>query len=200
MLEEFFNKVTVSPLVHAKWLNTLSFLEYIGARKIIKSQNAIWINRELLEHIAEEAGHALFFKKLASLAYPAQKSFSYRDEEMLGGKEAEQYFQQLDAMVSEELATVQTLLNYLFVTLIIEERALDLYLSYAKFSKKKGMGVEFQLKEVLQEEGRHLQKTEGLIKTMDASNFSRRKKYFMAEEGKAFAQLLQSWMTILARH
>lgn len=199
-LEEFFHTLTGSPWPHVKWLNTLSFLEYIGARKIIKSQHATELDGEMVEHIAEEARHALFFKKLAHKVCPSEKELTYGESDLLEGKQSERYFQDLDAMVTEELEEVQTRLNYLYVTITIEHRAMILYRAYARFMQKKQMGREFQLQEVLQDEARHLQKTESLIKEIDHHHFSERKKHFLAEEAPKFHRLLSAWTNALAQY
>ena len=51
--------------LHARWLNTFSYLEYVGFRKIIKSQRADVLNRAFLNHALEEGGHAFLLKNMA---------------------------------------------------------------------------------------------------------------------------------------
>ena len=64
-LEAVIGIVMQDDHIHARWLNTFSFLEYIGFRKIVKSQRAEVLNRSLLVHALEEGRHALLLKKLA---------------------------------------------------------------------------------------------------------------------------------------
>ena len=51
--------------LHARWLNTFSYLEYVGFRKIIKSQRADVLSRAFLNHALEEGGHAFLLKNMA---------------------------------------------------------------------------------------------------------------------------------------
>ena len=57
-LVTFLRQVMSCDQTHAKWLNTLAYLEHIGSRKIIKSQNSLRLDLHMLQHIAEEARHA----------------------------------------------------------------------------------------------------------------------------------------------
>ena len=54
-----------NPNLHARWLNMFSYLEYIGFRKIVKSQGAENLSLETLGHAVEEGRHALMLKKFA---------------------------------------------------------------------------------------------------------------------------------------
>ena len=49
--------------LHAKFLNTISLMEYMGARKIVKSQLEKNVDSEVLAHMTEEIRHAQIFKK-----------------------------------------------------------------------------------------------------------------------------------------
>ena len=60
-MNEILELIVSDRFIHAKWLNALSHLEYIGTRKIIKSQLSENIDYETLKHIHEESRHALFF-------------------------------------------------------------------------------------------------------------------------------------------
>ena len=48
---------------HAKWLNTLSFLENCGARKIAACEHPTLVKEEMLKHAAEEFRHAHHLKR-----------------------------------------------------------------------------------------------------------------------------------------
>lgn len=36
-LEDLVERIVADPALHARWLNTFSYLEYVGIRKIVKS-------------------------------------------------------------------------------------------------------------------------------------------------------------------
>ena len=71
----FLETLFINPKLHAKFLNTLSFLEYTGARKIVKSQDAEDIDMEKLSHMAEEIRHALMFKRFSNKVSPNQLGY-----------------------------------------------------------------------------------------------------------------------------
>ena len=65
-VEEFtslLRLVIAHPDLHAKWLNTLSFLENCGARKIAMCEHKTLVKEEMLKHAAEEFRHAHDLKK-----------------------------------------------------------------------------------------------------------------------------------------
>ena len=65
---DFLHAVMDDARLHSLWLNTLSFLEYTGARKIAKALPQTAFNERLLEHFSEETQHSLYFKRLARKA------------------------------------------------------------------------------------------------------------------------------------
>ena len=59
------DRVVVEPRLHARFVNTLSRLEYVGVRKILKSRRSERLDIDGLQHILDEAVHALRLKKAA---------------------------------------------------------------------------------------------------------------------------------------
>ncbi len=94
-LEDLIGTIVADPALHARWLNTFSFLEYIGFRKIVKSQRAEVLTAAVLGHACEEGRHALGLKKLA-VKLGGSAFNSYAPEALLCGEEAAAYFQDLD--------------------------------------------------------------------------------------------------------
>ena len=88
-------KIVAEPALHARWLNTFSYLEYVGFRKIVKSQRAEYLTAAILGHACEEGCHALSLKKLAVKLGGAEFD-SYSPEVLLCDEEAKTYFQELD--------------------------------------------------------------------------------------------------------
>ena len=177
------NKIVSQPLLHSRFLNTLSFLEYIGTRKIIKSQSSNYFNSELLEHLNEEARHSLFFKKLAQKQ--AGHPLGFRAEELLLKKESENYFQKLDQKAKE--LSSNPFFNYLYTTWAIETRALYLYSLYDKILKDHSF--PFSLRFVLKEEEEHLKYVEESGVNKNPSH----KKSLKDFEEKEFSQLISCW-------
>ena len=83
-IEEYLQVIVSSPKLHMRWLETLSHLENRGAHKIMGFQPKRQVKLFLLQHAAEEARHAFFFKRqIAKLyknqseerAYPLEEAF-----------------------------------------------------------------------------------------------------------------------------
>ena len=171
--------------LHGRWLNTLSFLEYIGTRKILKSLPADILDEILLSHISEEAFHSLFFKKLARKV--TQNNYSFREEELLLPEKCEDYFQNLDKK-AESLSGGNKVLNYLYTTWIVETRAVNVYSLYNQILQAKRF--PFTLNPILKDEEKHLKQVKNLIEKMD-SRYEAHFQELMAFERKEFTSLLK---------
>lgn len=147
-----------NPDLHAKLLNTFSYLEYIGFRKIVKSQIAERLDPETLSHALEEGRHALLLKKLA-IKTGGGKFEMYSPASLLRGPEAEIYFQSLDRaceriIEAEIFSKNKVRLTYLYVTWLVEQRALAVYECYQETLGV--FGIKPPLNGLLAEEDKHL--------------------------------------------
>ena len=175
-LRNFFVRITANSELHAKFVNTLSFLEYIGARKIIKSQHETRMTADLLSHIAEEIRHAQLFKRMA-LALSNGQLDDYGPASLWEGEKAWGYFQGLDQTCARFLQKLLEGLGqpgsqpdpwtcYLLTTLGIEKRALLAYEVYLEFAGAQP-GLESHrklLSGILKEEEAHLRETEEALR------------------------------------
>ncbi len=191
-LKTLFQTAFGSNEIHASLLNTFSFLEYIGCRKIIKSQEAQSLSAAVLTHATEEARHALILKKMA-VRLGGIKFDSYAPSALLCGSEAEAYFQLLDQGCASQLApdfphhTSQA--NYLYVTWLIEQRAIKVYKSY---QKAQGIfGASSALNGLLEEEVHHLAAVEIQLRELD-SKYDQRIESLGRLEVKLYHDLLAS--------
>ncbi len=194
-LKKFLKTIIQQPILHAQWLNTLSFLEYIGARKILKSQKSEHLNWFLLQHIREETGHALFFK---TLSRKISKKYcpSFETPYLMEGKKAENYFQSIDHHAEKNLThhPQAHYLNYLYTTWMIEERAIKVYQTYNDLLKKNKFS--FTLNAVLREEDHHLQTITQEIKKRDL-DFKNRIQQLFEYETQQFQELLTNWLKLV---
>ncbi|MGO9133315.1 MAG: hypothetical protein ACLP8A_04590 [Methylovirgula sp.] len=160
--------------LHARWLNTFSFLEYVGFRKIVKSQRAETLSAATLTHAVEEGRHALRLKKLA-LALGGAAFDSYAPDALICGEDAEAYFQDLDHQTEAQFADCdeaeRVRLTYLYVTWLIERRALEVYGLYKKAVA--GSEIAAQLDGLLAEENGHLRQVESEIGMNDPQHQTR---------------------------
>jgi hypothetical protein len=199
-LTALIGTVVATPELHARWLNTFSFLEYVGFRKIVKSQKAEALSAEVLAHALEEGRHALSLKKLAMKI--GGKGFdSYASEAMLCGEAAEDYFQALDHACDEALSDqgeeVRSTLVYLYVTWLVEIRALEVYTAYRKaLTAVPGMQA---LDGLLAEEEQHLSRVASELQKRDPA-FATRAKTFSALEAELYEKIFSAFEAEVAAH
>jgi hypothetical protein len=194
MLEECLAKILDDPNLHASWLNTFSYLEYVGFRKIVKSQDSESMSLETLGHAVEEGRHALRLKRLA-VKVGGVAFDSYRAEKLLCGDAAEAYFQKLDGYCESLFAGLspseKTRLTYLYVTLLVELRALDVYGLYQKSMNARQL--PFPLEGLLKEEEGHLRAVESELRIKDPQFLLR-----FSEIKKVEEKLYQDFVRALA--
>jgi hypothetical protein len=191
-LNQIISTVISSPALHAKWLNTFSYLEYIGFRKIVKSQNATGLSTETLSHAVEEGRHALKLKKLA-VKIGGKDFDNYDEHTLLCVREATNYFQTLDRSCEKALEDIpleqRPRFVYLWVTWLVEKRALLVYELYQATNPGPG-----SLRSLLAEEENHLQAVESELRARDAGFEKRGSLFKTIEEG-----LYQTYIDALMR-
>ncbi len=172
----FWKNLFEVPLLHAKWLNTLSYFENCGAKLLAKCQHPILVSEELLKHAAEEFRHAFYFKSLIPKVY---KSFTFSDsyKELLGGYAAHFYLDRLNIRICKLLKKKGRFTRdlkieaYLLVTYAIEMRALKVYKSYQ--NALKFFHLKISIQNVLREEQEHLSEIFSELKFSHANLFAR---------------------------
>lgn len=157
--QEFLIQIVASNELHAKWLNTLSYLENCGARKIAACEHPTLVKEEMLKHAAEEFRHAHYLKRQIEKV-SSEPMNTYSPSLMLGGMATLHYLGMLDLKVSRYLKAAGLSKEaikeaaYLLVTYAIELRAGELYLIYDKVLKEAKSKVT--VKSILLEEKEHL--------------------------------------------
>lgn len=189
-LQRFLNRVVVDANRHANWLNTLSFLEFMGTRKIARSLGERHANRLALQHLAEEARHAYFFKRSIERIAP-ERDPGFALSEMIAGYSAARYFHRLDAHVNADIANTEGVtkqqraeLCYLYVTTMIEERAGWMYSTYDAVLERIDSPV--RLSGIIAEEEQHLADMFSAATRLDP-NASARLQRYRAFEARSFA-------------
>ena len=188
--EDLLPSLLEKPQLHARMINTFSLLEYIGTRKILKSQDAGSITLSLLSHIQEEIRHAQMLKKLA-LNLSQGELTSYREEHLLCGKEAKEYFQTIDRESEKRIKASGKFQNYLLTTLLIEERAKKIYPVYGKALES--LGYAAVIRAILKDEENHLKEVSEEFQSPqgpDSATFSLEELRTLEEAG--FQRYLQA--------
>jgi len=167
------------PPVHARFLNTLSLLEHIGSRKIMASQSGPGLSNETLRHLAEETRHAYFFKRTAENL--AKRTLDYEAGNTIAGAGARAYMGRLDAEIASELGDgAELALPYLYMSLIVEFRAVWLYRLYQPALAEHWTGIT--LRSVLAEEELHLAAMLARLSELDAAVATRIDRFCVLED------------------
>ncbi len=156
-----------NPALHARFINTLARMEYVGVRKMLKARHVDRLDLEGLQHIVEEASHALRLKRAAKkIGGEREKDgiATFSSAHTLGGPEAERYLQEVDH-ACEELVRFYGFpeaerreANYLLSSLIIEIRAQAFYPLYEQ--NLQAANAPFSVRAILKDEVKHLQEME----------------------------------------
>lgn len=160
---------------HAKWLNTLSYLENCGAKKIAKTEHPLDVSKEMLKHASEEFRHAFYLKQQIStrlgLSLP-----SYQKENLWGNSLTFNYLDRLEVKICKLLKQKLPELNksqikqhaYLLVTYAIELRASELYPVYQDLLIQTKSSVS--VRSILLDEKGHLEEMEKELAAISISN------------------------------
>lgn len=159
-LKPLIEQITKDPFVHAQWLNTLSFMENSGAKKISRFESKTDVSLLILKHAAEEHRHAYYLKKQISKLAPSGFE-NYDDAWLVSPKISKYYLDMLDLWVSKYIKKTLGLsgyelkwASYLLVTYAIEVRADELYPIYQEVLTAKQSKI--QVKSIIVEEVGHL--------------------------------------------
>ncbi|WP_343638419.1 hypothetical protein [Chryseobacterium sp.] len=154
-------KIVQEGNTHAKWLNTLSFMENAGARKISKCEHPTLVSQIQLKHAAEEHRHAYYLKKQIGKINP-ELCKTYESTELLAPIATSQYLHSLDIKACRYLQEAFQLNKtdikyaaYLFVTYAIEVRADELYPVYQQALTEASSKI--MVKSIILEEEGHLE-------------------------------------------
>jgi hypothetical protein len=180
-------------VVHARFVNTLARMEYVGVRKLLKSRRADRLDLDGLQHMLDENVHALRLKKaataLAAKSHAQVRTFS--DDDTLAGDSGEGYLQALDheaeSLLSDLPPTRRTEANYLLTTAAIEVRAQVFYPLYDELLTAHRVG--FSVAAITKDEDRHLSEmSQGLERTF--GDWRARFEALMTAEETLFAAFL----------
>ena len=186
-LARMLQTIIASGDLHCRWLNTLSLMENVGARKIVQSSGYFSTNESVLRHAAEETRHAYYLKRQINkinLGRCATYDFRY----LLNGRRSYQYIHRLDSQISRSLKSKKKLSGanlkrheYVLVTYAIEVRADQLYGIYQECLKAAGSPVS--VRGIVAEEEQHLAEMDAEINTLFAGGHDWRRISVDIEHG-----------------
>jgi len=189
-LERTLHEIVQSPALHARFLNSLSRLEYVGVRKMLKTRRAQDLDLDGLQHMLEEAAHATRLKKFACAVAPAGVSVAtFGAEHTLAGDEAERYFQTVDRAGEQTLGDNRPEAAYALTSAAIEIRARTFYPAYQQVLQSTGQRVS--VASILSDEEAHLQEMQARLQA-DLPDWQSLLQHVMQVEERAFATLLDA--------
>jgi hypothetical protein len=177
-------------LLQARFLNMLSLLEHIGSRKIMTCRAMANADQPILRHLAEETRHALFFKRAAEKM--AGRPLDYADGNVAARAAAEFYMGRLDAEIGRALGPAAPALPYLYMSLIVELRAVWTYRIYQQVLNDGKHG--FALQGILAEEEQHLGAMLARVREVDGEADTRVAQF----SGFEHMRFLSLWSAITA--
>ncbi|RNA63826.1 hypothetical protein D1631_11075 [Chryseobacterium nematophagum] len=184
--------------MHAKWLNTLSYMENAGARKISACESLTKVEIIQLKHAAEEHRHAYYLKKQIG-KINSQVCTTYSDHELLASVATRQYLNSLDIKTCKYLQSVFTMTKeemkfaaYLFVTYAIEVRADVLYPIYQRVLTETSSKI--MVKSIILEEEGHLEEMISQLTT-----FSKNWRHHAEEILKIEEELHTQWIKAISK-
>jgi hypothetical protein len=160
-LESMLDQIIARPQLHARFVNTLARLEYVGVRKMVKSRRAERLDLDGLQHLLDEAVHALRLKKAAVALGTSSAAVvtTFSGDDTLAGDAGEAYFQALDRRAESALEDTQggdrAETNYLLTSAAIEVRAQAFYPIYER--RLRAHGAPFSVSAITKDEDRHLE-------------------------------------------
>lgn len=197
-LKNIIGKIVTNPELHARWINTLSYMENVGARKISKFEHRTETNLMILKHAAEEARHAFFLKKQIQ-KIDGNLCPSFSSEYILAPYQSLEYLNLLDIRISRFLKEKYNLSGnelkfgaYLLTTYAIEIRANDIYPVYQ--DALNSINSEINVKSIIQEEIGHLEEMEKDMATFFNEPFSVKSFSIQVE-----TELFQLWIGSLEK-
>lgn len=189
------NRIVPHAPVHARLVNTLAMLEHMGSFKILSTQHGADIDQATLKHVAEESHHAFFMKRQAEKC--AGRPMQFVPGDLLAAASARMYFRRLEAAM---LATLRrqrsTRAAYLYMSMIVEFRALWFYRLYQQCLKRAGHAMS--LKRILGEEAHHLADMAHRLETAGELSDAR-VDAFLSREKTLYARLLDGLRRDVAR-
>ena len=168
-IKKLLTRVVASHDTHAKWLNTLSYMENEGAKLMAACEHPTLVPEQMLKHAAEEFRHAYYLKSQISKVWPAGIS-DYSVSTLLGGYQSYHYMRRLNARVSrmiKQLGYTGLALKgaaYALVSYAIEVRAHVLYPAYQDLLLAEKSRVS--VRSIILEEAEHLEEMTAAIEEL----------------------------------
>jgi hypothetical protein len=190
-LRQLLQVIVQDPGLHARFLNSLARLEYVGVRKMLKARRSQDLDLDGLQHLLEEAVHATRLKKFARSVAPESVCVdTFRAEHTLSGDEAEAYFQEVDRAGAAALGRDDGEASYALTSAAIEIRARAFYPAYQEVLQAAGSRVS--VLSILNDEEAHLNEMQERLQAGQPQWRSQLEQVMRVEQ-RAFGELLAAF-------
>ena len=187
--QEFLDEVTGSESKHYLWLRSLSYLEYIGYRKMVKALGYDNVNKGVYHHLTDEIQHSYMLRELAEKSFRRQNTEAFSQEYQ---DIAEEYFQkidaEIDAWVQKASGAENPLYCYLLTSFIVEKRAMTVYPNY--YSRLSEAPSKLIIQKIIKDESEHLSYLEGKMPLVPGYNEGEADA-LLAFESECFSEYLR---------
>ncbi len=167
-LSSFLEQALSSVPNHYLWLRSLSYLEYIGYRKMVKAVPYSEVNGGVFHHLSDEIQHSFMLKEVANRSLVVPKMPEAVFEKLVSI--AEEYFQGIDSMahdwVAQKMGKEDSYSCYLWVSFMVEKRAMKVYPQY--FSTLTESPIKLVIQKIIKDESEHLSYLENQMKYLPA--------------------------------
>ncbi|MEY2934635.1 MAG: hypothetical protein RL033_5384 [Pseudomonadota bacterium] len=197
-LRRLLQLIVSDAALHARFLNSLARLEYVGVRKMIKARRSQDLDLDGLQHLLEEAVHATRLKKFARSVAPDSVCVdTFRAEHTLAGDEAEAYFQAVDQAGAVALGREDGEASYALTSAAIEIRARTFYPAYQEVLEAAGSRISVQ--SILNDEEAHLDEMQERLQSGQPEWRTQLEQVMLVEQ-RAFSGLLDAFDAAVTSH
>lgn len=197
-LRRLLQLIVMDAALHARFLNSLARLEYVGVRKMLKARRSQDLDLDGLQHLLEEAVHATRLKKFARSVAPEGVCVdTFRAEHTLSGDEAEEYFQAVDHAGAAALGRADGEASYVLTSAAIEVRARAFYPEYQEVLEAAGSRVS--VSSILNDEVEHLNEMQQRLQAAEPEWRAQLERVMLVEQ-QAFAGLLGAFEAAVQAH
>lgn len=153
---QFLQEILNSEAAHYHWLRSLSYLEYIGYRKMVKALGYGEMNQGVYHHLTDEIRHSFMLKELAEKAFDGKFQHVPFEKDLV--TLAESYFHDVDEAIHQWVVyssgEERPYLCYLLTSYLIEKRAMTVYPSY--FAQVQEAAAKVIIQKIIKDERDHL--------------------------------------------
>ncbi len=196
LVDSVLEKLGQDKMQMARFLNTYSYLEYIGAMTLTRSFLPEELTSHALHHLIEENDHARLFR--ANAEKLAGKKLTYKAEEMLKGAAARNYIYRTASFARQKLQGLMLSSNMTgivsqYSSLVAELRTVWLFPKMEQVLKAK---MNVSIAKIIRDENGHVYYIDSILSRIDP-HFQKRAIAILEAEAAAYMRFMNAVNTEL---